>query len=246
MKVDQELKDTVGKINAKKQALVQQEANELRGTLETVQANFLNQELSRYSLSNANISGIGSALSSRLMTSGIKTAAEIGDVQIIQRTYGHKISETAYILVPGRGKVHVEGIGPKKSQQLLSWKKALESRARTRMPQSLPQAQANGIKAKYQAQRQSLETQEMDAKKKAAQDKDAVHLKYRKEQDSLEKQLSSARANFAKQVLDLEGKAASEKKRLSEKAWSISKAEFNLKAYSQISFSKYLRNAFLS
>lgn len=245
-KVDQELRDTVGKINAKKQALVQQEANELRGTLETVQANFLNQELSRYNLSDSNISGIGSELTSRLIASGIRTAAEIADVQIIQRTYGNKISETAYIEVPGRGKVHVEGIGPKKSQQLLSWKKALEGRVRTRMPQSLPQAQVNGIKAKCQAQRQSLEVQEMDAKRKATQGKDAVRLKHSKEQDSLEKQLSAARANFSKQLQDMEGKIASEKKRFSEKAWSVSKAERNLDAYSHISFSKYLRSAFLS
>ena len=245
-KIDLELKDTVQKISGKKQGLVQQEANDLRGTLETVQANFLNQELSKYNVSNANISGIGPELTSRLIASGIRTAAEIADVQVIQKAYGHKVSEIAYIEVPGRGRVHVEGIGPKKSQELLSWKRSLESRARARMPQSLPQAQVNGIKSKYQAQRQSLDTQEADAKKKAAQGKDAVRLKYRKEQDSLEKQLAGIRANFSKQLLDLEGKISSEKKHLSEKAWSVSKAERNLNAYSQISFPKYLKSALLS
>lgn len=180
----------------------------------------------------------------RLHANGIRTAADIADVQIVQSGYGRHTNEIAYIEVPGRGNVHVEGIGPKKAQALLAWKQQVEKKITPYIAKSLTSAQENAIKSKYFSKRQSLDAQEADAKKRATIAKDACKAKFRKEQEDLERQLSEARKTFASKLEGLDKQIAEKRKYLSDKRWKTGMVELELKSYAPITFGSYSRRAF--
>ena len=242
-KIDIDLRNILSNISLKRQPLSQSESTELAKALESIQSQFLSSKLSQHDLTSKSIIGIGPEMTKRLWANGIKTAADISNVQIVQQGYGHRVHEVAYIEVPRRGRVHVDGIGPKKAQSLLSWRQGLERGIKSYIPKSLPSAQENAIKSKYLAQRQSLDAQEADAKKYAAQAKDLVKVKYRKEQEVLERQIADARNLFAKQLKDLEDRIVIENKNLSNNRYKSGILEHKLKPYLQIRFSNYLKRA---
>lgn len=245
-KVEIELRNALSSISSKRQGLFQAETAELAKALESIQAQYLHGKLSQHDLTSQGIMGIGPEMTKRLWANGIKTAADISNVQVVQQGYGRRVHDVAYILVPGGGRIHVEGIGPKKAQALLSWKQGIERNLKGYMPKSLPQGQENAIRSKYLGQRQSLDVQESDAKRQAAQAGDTIVAKYRKEKVALEKQLADARELFGKDLKELDDKVAVEKKKQSEKNWAFGRLELRLKPYHQITFSGYVKRAFFS
>ena len=243
-KIDKDLRDVIYNITAKRNSLVHEEATELAAVLHSLQVQYLLSRLSQHSLNSSSVMGIGAEMMRRLHANGIRTAADIANVQIIQRSYGGHTSEIAYIEVPGRGNVHVEGIGPKKAQALLAWKQKIEQRIGPYIPTSLTPAQENPIKAKYFSRRQSLDEQEADARRRANNAKDATKAKFRKEQEDLERQLSDARETFSKRLVVLDQRISEERKKLANKRWKNGIVELELKAYEKITFGSYVRGAF--
>jgi hypothetical protein len=177
----------------------------------------------------------------RLSDAGIKSAADIINIHIAQSGWGRYSHEVAYIEISGQRRIHVEGIGPTKAQALLSWKRDIESRFRGHMPQSLPTAQETVIRSKYQAQRQSIDRQEIDANYNARQRKEEVLGKYRQEQDALTNQSHDFRDQFAKQRRDHDQKIRQQEKHLSEKHWTLAKVQREFDAYRQVNFAVYLK-----
>jgi hypothetical protein len=220
-KVEIDLKNILSGISSKKQGLAQSEAGELANALENIQAQFLYSKLSQHSLTSQSVPGIGVEMTKRLLANGIKTAADIG------------------------GGIRVKGIGPKKVQDLLSWRGKIESNLRNYAPKSLPQAQENTIRSKYLPQLQSLDAQESDARRHAGGAKDAIIARNQKEKATLQKKLDDTRDLFSKELKDLDDKIAIEKKRLSEKKWAFERVTFQLKPYHKITFSSYLKRALL-
>ncbi len=244
LKIDRDIKDFINSITSKKNSLVHEEATELSAALRSIQIQYLLSKLSLHTLDTFSIYGIGPEMISRLHANGIKTAADIADVQIVQRGYGRHTSEIAYIEVPGRGNVHVEGIGPKKAQALLAWKQQAERKISPYMPNSLPPPQENAIRSKYFSKRQSLDSQQADATRRAVNSKDACKAKFRKEQEDLERQLSEARKAFANKLEGLDKQIADKRKYLSDKRWKTGMVELELKSYAPITFGSYFRRAF--
>jgi len=245
-KVEIDLRNTLSSISSKRQGLLQAETNELAKALESIQAQYLHGKLSQHDLTTQSIMGIGPEMTKRLWANGIKTAADISNVQVVQHGYGRSVHDIAYIVVHGGGRIHVEGIGPKKAHALLSWKQGIERNLKGYMPKSLPQGQENAIRSKYLAQRRSLDVQESDAKRRAGEAGDAIVAKYRKEKAALEKQLADARELFGKDLKEVDDKLAVEKKKQSEKNWAFRRLELRFKPYHQITFSGYVKRAFFS
>jgi hypothetical protein len=156
-KVDRNLEDSIRSITSKKNSLVHEEATEISASLRIIQTQHLLSKLSLHSLGTSSVIGIGPEMTRRLHANGIRTAADIADVQIMQQGYGKYSHEVAYIEVPSKGNVHVEGIGPKKAQALLAWKQQAEKIIAPYMPKSLSPAQENAISSKYFSKRQSLD-----------------------------------------------------------------------------------------
>ncbi|MBI2486423.1 MAG: hypothetical protein HYW01_05610 [Deltaproteobacteria bacterium] len=268
-KINFELQGILTNLSSQRQALNQEETNEIAQELRNLQSQFYASYLSNYDLNSASISGIGSELTNRLVAKGIRTAADISKVNITQTGYGRHSHHVAYIEVPGRGRVHVEGIGPKKAKALLSWLNGIKPKLKTNIPQSLPSAQEasirskyrtlrqtldskendakqyarqmeSTIKSKYQTQYQPLDLQENNAKQSAKQKKDLSRAKY--EQELWAKELNDIRDHFAKQRIDLDEKINKEKKHIPEKSWKLAKIQRELDAYNQVNFTTYLKN----
>jgi hypothetical protein len=247
---------------------LQKEIKQVENTSEQLSDN--KNKLVKEEKQKSDIEGIGSAMKQRLLASGIRTAADIFNVHIIQTRRGHHPNKIAYIEVPGRGRVHVQGINPKKANAFLSWKRNIESRFRSHMPQFLPANQEIAIKSKYQAQRQSLDLQEASAMQNAKQKKntiqakyqqeqntlikqsqdmqnqltkrkDAVRTKYQQERDTLTKQLQDIPNYFANQRKDLKDKIRKERKRIIEKRWLLDGVQREIAAYRQVDFTTYLK-----
>lgn len=240
--IDRQLNTTLARINSQRQALNQAESNDLAQRLKDVQNLHLSNQLSRHYIASATISGIGPELKKRLLASGIGTAADIRSIHIGSTGWGHYSREIAYIEVQGRGRIHIDGIGPKKVRALWSWRQSVESPYRRSMPQSLPASEESAIRSKYGAQRHSLSIQETDAKRTANQKSDAVRGIYRKEQDDLSTQLQTHREQLAKTCRDLEQRIAGQERDTSEKDWLIAKARRDLEAYRQVSFAAYIKH----
>lgn len=243
--IDKGLKDTLSRISAERRRITQLEAEEMQKALERVQAQFLTDRLSKFSLSTQRITGIGEEMKRRLTASGINTAADISSIQVVAQGYGSHSHEVAYIIVPNRRKIHVDGIGPKKAQSLLAWRQSLESHLKGYIPKSLDTAQANAIRARYLAQSQSLDLQEANARKTANQAKSTIPEKYRKERAELDRQLTESQKSYAKKIKELDDKIALELKMEGEKNWSIGRLELRLRGYEKITFSRYLKRTLL-
>ena len=229
-------------VSSTRQTLGREETNEISQALTNFQNQFLANQLARYDLARARITGIGVEMKRRLSAAGVRTAADIIDVRVMQTTRGGYSSSTAYLEIQGRGRIHVDGIGPEKALDLLAWRRGLESAMRARLPLLLPQPDESAIRSKYQSRRQSLDRQEADGKQDARQMKDAVQVKYRGEQDRLATQLKSIQGQFTRERLGLDQQLNEIKKLLSEKNWELAGQKRELVAYRGVSFASYLKH----
>ena len=245
-KVEIDLGNSLLSIGSQKHGLLQAENTEIGKAIESIQAQYLHDKLSQHQLTNQSIIGIGPEMKKRLWANGIMTAADISNVQVLQHGYGRYVNEVVYIVFPGGRKVHVEGIGPKKAQALLSWKQGIERNLKGSLPKTLPQGQENIIRSKYLAQRRTLDILESDAKKHAADAEDAIVANHHNEKATLVKKLADARELFGKDLKEFDDKIAGEKKRESEKSFAFTRLELRFKPYRQITFSRYVKRAFFS
>jgi DNA-binding helix-hairpin-helix protein with protein kinase domain len=244
-KIDNELSNILSNIKSQKQELILSENNDIANTLKRIRIDFLSRKLSGHNISKQAIPGIGHELAQRLWTNGIKTAADVSGVQIAQRGYGYRVSEVAYIEVPGRGKVHVDGIGPAKAKSLLVWRQQLEGAYVSSAPRSLPETEINAIKSKYRIKRQSLDTQEVSEQQRRVQTKESIKQKYCHETEACAKNLLDVERKFLKQVKALEDIGVRESKSLTNRRYKLGMLENRLKPYLKIELSTYIRRAIL-
>jgi len=265
-RINLDLKNKLTDLNARIQKLDTDEANEITQTLRGFQNKYLAPHLAKHDLHSAQISGIGPELKKRLFANGIVTAADIINIQSHGSGWGRYSHQTVYIEVPGKGPVHVEGIGPTKAQSLLSWRHDIESRLRKHISQSLPIQDRNAIRSKYEPQRLALKAEAVNAERNAAQQdasikskyrsklqpldakdanfnkdavqkKDEIRKKYQQERDKLDKELQSAQFKFTEQLKWL----SDSNNLLPEKNWALSRVKRELEAYRKVNFPQYIR-----
>src|SRR5262249_9127308 len=136
-KIQQTFGYEINRLNKQISSLAQAESDEILRTLQAKQKQFLADYLSKYRIIDADISGVGDKLKSRLRASAIFTAADIEYWRVTS----------------------VEGIGSNKGNALVRWRDSLVARARGQMSTSLTQSEVNTIKKRYELQKHQLENQ---------------------------------------------------------------------------------------
>lgn len=243
--IDDELNKILAQMNIKLRDIGKLESTELLTALNNIQNQFIAKQLSAHDISRANIPGIGSTMKSRLMAAGIRTASDIINVSTYYTWSGGYSREVANIEVAGKGRVHVDGIGPVKAKEILDWKNDILTKIRSRMPQSLEPSQVSAIKFKYQSQRKGLEQQIINAKQSSEQKKISVRQKYSKELEILNKRVFDIKNQFAKNRKDIDQEVNSKKKLLSQENWSLAKVQKDFVLYKYINLKGFLKRIIL-
>ncbi|MDQ1278939.1 MAG: hypothetical protein QG670_199 [Thermoproteota archaeon] len=240
--VDLELNKFLAYNNTQRQSVNQTEAKEVNDQLSILQNNYLYQNLSKHSVQYSNIQGIGSVFKDRLVQNGIRTAVDFTGIKI--SSWGD--TEEALIVKRTGSSVHVEGIGPKRAQELESWRQSLEARYRQQMPRVLPPDRVSSIRAKYQPKYQSLNAVEADAKLKSKEKKETVFARYSSIHRELLKEMHNTRLKFTQYRNDNVKKVANTKNALSKNMWEIAQKRQEFGLYREITFKAYLKKIFTS
>ena len=125
----------IARINQNISSLTTSETNELSNTLRRMQDTARIAHLQTRSIDDATIPGVGPSLKARLRYSGIRSAADVEYWRVSR----------------------VDGIGTNKANALVNWRDHIASYAR--IPVSLSRNEVATIKAKYQTQKQQMESQ---------------------------------------------------------------------------------------
>lgn len=129
------------------------ESRELSNELNRIQKNYIEKVLSRHRLRNNIIPGIGPALSKRLSSHGINTAADFVDFVVY---YYNNPNGEAFLKLNNGQNIRVYGIGPQKASALQAWRNSLLNRYSGEIPKQLSTSEVNRIKSKYRMKLQSL------------------------------------------------------------------------------------------
>ncbi len=240
--VDKELYSNLAQLNTQLRDIDNSEVNELASALVDFQNQFIYSKLQSYDIARARIPGIGDAMKSRLTCAGVKTAGDIINVHIFNSWRSGYSNEVTYIEIVGRGKIHIDGIGPAKANAILSWKKGLETKMRSNMPQKLDQMRINSIKYKYQSQKSAIEQQITILKQGSDYKKTKIRQKFSKELDSLNRNIIDIKNQSLKSCQDIDRTIDESRKILSSKNWTLAKYQKELSCYKNINFIKYLKH----
>ncbi len=240
-KVAHELQQTLADVALQTKNLNQACTDEVQNALKDIQRQQIAQKLLLYDIGNAKINGIGRVMKSRLLSEGIQTAADISDIFISNYQSGGYFGEIAYIVVPGRGKINVDGIGPTKARAILAWRRDVESAIQGSLSQTLPRSQEMAIKSKYAAALQALANREPQARRGAEQKQSIIRTKFAQERKSMAAQLADLQREFEEQNLKLLERIDGKGKELRQRQWDLTRAQRAVDAYLPISFFGYLK-----
>jgi len=115
-------------------ALARQEAEEIAAALKDAQNKHITSVLSSARLLHASLPRIWPDIRNRLIAGGYRTAADIN-----------------------AGVDRVRGVGPKRKDILMDWRRSEEAKARASMPRRLPPSTESAIRSKYAGRRTKLE-----------------------------------------------------------------------------------------
>ena len=174
--VDEEVNILLQNLDGEIRHLNNEEAEAYKKNLIICQADFINNQLASILLADASIRGIGDEIKKRFSEAGIFTAADIEDYQTSQATPDREI---AFLIIKGKGSVHVDGIGPAKAKLLLEWRRNLEQQYQFNLPKVVPPEVSAQIKTEYEDKRAFFKNQILISKPEADQRKSMIHTKYR-------------------------------------------------------------------
>jgi len=246
-KIQQTFGYEINRLNKQISSLAQAESDEILRTLQAKQKQFLADYLSKYRIIDADISGVGDKLKSRLRASAIFTAADIEYWRVTS----------------------VEGIGSNKGNALVRWRDSLVSRARGQMSTSLTQSEVNTIKKRYELQKHQLENQrdemqrrltgqegairdqyvpkgkaldaeQLDTQTKAAQELQLITNKYDREHTSLSEKASQLDTEIKIETQRIDEDMGKLQKQMFDCHWQLAKSRREIKAFENLSFRNYI------
>jgi hypothetical protein len=247
-KVAQGIGARVANLKDQLSALAQDEARALASALKTLQDAHLQRALSRASVSQAQIRGVGPHLKTALTANGIVSALDVDQRKIRM----------------------ISGFGPARVMAVLVWAKSVEAYARTTMLQTLPVPEAQTIRAKYAGHRQPLPAALQKAEDQQRAEEVAITKQYapmRQQIDSREAPLRAAaqrelwaiegrldykvglfkgeqvRAveNAERVLAALDAKTANKRRSCLGLQWEKARAIKRVTAYAPVTFGRYLR-----
>ncbi|MGV9677314.1 hypothetical protein ACWDSJ_18710 [Nocardia sp. NPDC003482] len=180
--------------------------------LDSERTAFVQQQLARFGISDAGISGIGHQLTNNLAAQGIRTAADFNGFSL-SAPGGTYNSVTAYIHTL-RGPVYVKGIGEIKATALENWRSAHATRIRSRFSRTEP-SNAAAIRADHQREMGRLAQQQHMVEREVGPKQDQAKKQYEAESAQLSSQAAIATASaankrqeFARRLLALQNAPA--------------------------------------
>jgi DNA-binding helix-hairpin-helix protein with protein kinase domain len=244
LKIDSDLQTVLRSINTQRQNARQAEAKEIASALSEAKKEAMSRHLRVHALTSYVVSGIGPALKQRLIAQDIHTAADILNVQITQTGWGRYSNDIAYIVTRGHGSIRVDGIGPKKAQALLNWKKRLEANYAHLIPQSLDPSEQARISLKHKALLDSLEYQEAAARQASVKKKTNVQEANKISQSNLNTQIQSVQTRYLNRRRDLEKQYINYQKSFIAGKDEFGRLQRELFSYRFISFPNFIKRIF--
>ncbi|MBZ0234752.1 MAG: PEGA domain-containing protein [Deltaproteobacteria bacterium] len=226
--------------------LALKESSEMAAVLSAAQKHHVASALSAASIDHADIPGIKEGLKERLKAAGIYSAADADRILYYK----------------------VEGIGDKKSAALLSWRSAVDARARATAPTVLPTHHIRVIRSKYAKQQSDLETtlallDDQNAKEVAAVQGEVARLqqalaseevaareKLHREEHVIQEHHGAERARVAseltrvgvatrKQITEIDARAQETRKAAFGTIWKRERALREYAHYDAVSFRRF-------
>lgn len=186
-------------INTGARDLAMRQQKELASSLDAKKKQHVLSFLSRYSIQNASITGIGPTFTARLAAAGFRTAADI-DLYSVQR---------------------VEGIGYNRATTLVEWRRSWETRAQSGAPSTLSQAERQAIESKYSAQLLRLQGQKNSLDKEKTDSERAARERNRMELEEISRNELEEHKRSAEMADNVRSKCRNERKRVENEQTSI-------------------------
>ena len=244
-KVSIPLKDKISKFKTERQIVDREETDAFNKALREFQKNYIDSKLANHSISSAIISGIGSKLTQELAFNGIKTFADIQDVIVNYVQRGRFTRRIVLIQVKGRGRVNVHGIGPKKGDALLQYKKGLEQKYLNGAPRTLPSHVLDSLCHPFKTKRARLNSEEQNAQQILSQEVNKVRQSYAKQIEDCTKEMLFLKSCLNNNFNELAWKADQANKIFQKQNTEHLYMRERLKIFRKISFSRYIRQALL-
>jgi len=149
------------------------EADELKSTLQQLQTDHINCVLRQASLDPRSITGIGPGLTSKLISAGIRTAADVSMSRVKR----------------------VNGFGQARASAVVAWRNWLEARAKATMPQALPPQEQARIRSQYALQRSNLQASIQLEERRLAREEAVIRDKFKALKADLDREELDANAN---------------------------------------------------
>lgn len=237
-RVEQRMQSRLRELTENRAALASDENKEQARALAQLQQEFISDELGRYSISGAQLSGIGEALTARLAASGIRTAADFLGVSV--SSGGYYGSPTAYLVLSNGRHVHVSGIGATKARTLANWRKGVETRARARARQTLPPGLVQQIRQKYAAKLNQIGIDEQRARHTAQQEAEEISARSQQRQAKLQTDLQNVRVAALQRRTEFDERLKEARTRLNSEQWALAHKDREADTYRHITFARFL------
>ncbi|HEY8602388.1 MAG TPA: hypothetical protein VIL85_28460, partial [Thermomicrobiales bacterium] len=234
----------IARFVVERQLLEQAEADELAQALRDLRQHHASDHLTVYPILAAAIPGVGPQLKLRLLTAGIRTAAQIRDRRVTPATVG--AGEVVEIEVPGRGFVQVNGLGRQQAQALIAWRRLLETEAAALLPEALPSAEESAIRLRYHTRREGLARREVAATRAAKRRREALVAQLRARHAALDRQEAALCEGVAQPRARGEAMLTERQTAVAAAHLALALARRDLAAYEQVRFANFLRGILFS
>jgi len=243
--IKEDLRKVIENGQREKQTIKLAETGDKLKTLKEIQNSYVTDALSRVPLSGSAISGISNGNKRDLARNGIRTAADICNIETIRKGNFFFPHDITYIVVRNRGKLRVRGIGPKKAAALLSWRIRQESLLRGSLPQALPWMAESEI-ASRSLRKQALVDEKVNIVRRNARAKEqAVRSRLSEAEGKAVNELEVIHERFVNRIAPTESELDQARKRLVSLKWEREKLDVELHRYSNIRFGAYARKLLL-
>lgn len=237
--LDHALDKELAVLAARRKQLDDQEAADMETALTKLQASRLEQELETFRIADAVLPGIISQnIKQRLAAQGFLTAADIVNFQVNVLN-----SAKRFALINRRGSpIYVEGVSAERGVALMLWRRAMEARAKQRLPTTLPPEISMRLRKKFQDDRVSVQLAEIKKKQETEASRARLTASAQSQQERLSRSMRELPTATQHKVTAAEQELAQVRKALAEKEWALVMARRNLKNYAHINFANYLKS----
>jgi predicted flap endonuclease-1-like 5' DNA nuclease len=230
-KVSTPLKTKIAILNKQSQEANREETEAINRALQGVVQDYISNKLSKHDLASASIQGIGVELKRQLSAHGVKTFGDIIDVSVNYVQHGRFTNSIVQIQVKGRGNVKVPGIGQKKSETLLRYKKSLEQSYLNNAPKTLPSHVLDTIRKPFIIKRNKIDTDVQEAQKLLAQEVNRIHQSYAKQIEDCSKEIIILKSGTEREFKELSWKAEQAEKLTQKRKAEIEQMEKGFKIW---------------